>query len=34
MTDDLDNAICQNAEGAKRAGADGTSAEQHPLKSL
>jgi len=31
MTDTLDNAIRQNAEGPKRASADGVSAEQHPL---
>jgi len=31
MAEDLDNAIRQNAEGPKRASADGVSAEQHPL---
>ena len=31
MTDTLENSIRQNAEGPKRASADGVSAEQHPL---
>jgi len=31
MTDTLENSIRQNAEGPKRASADGVSAEQHSL---